>query len=448
MKLKLIFSLLFVSSVVFAQNKEGIIDGIAAQVGDNIILISDLEAQKLQLIQAGEKLDKSSDCKILEMIMFQHLLVNQAKLDSLEISDQQVDAEMENRLRVIEGQIGSRQKMEEFYGKTYGQIKDEFRETIRERMLAQEMERQITADVSVTPKEVKQYYNGLPADSIPFISSKLMFQQIVQYPEVTSDNKKEAYEKLKDIREQILGGKSFATMARLYSQDPGSAANGGKLGEVRRGMMVAPFEAAVFSLEKDQVSDIFETEYGYHIVKLLNRKGDVYEAAHILISPTFDDASLEKAALKIDSCYNSLKKGEITWDDAVLKYSNDEATNQNRGIITNPFTGDQQWEMEHLSQIDQQIYLITDNLEEGQYSEPGLYFNIIERKEGVRIVRLKQRTSPHKANLSDDYELVKNAALNDKKQRIVEEWINAKIKNAYIRLDDAYKHCEFEYDWK
>lgn len=442
-----LFTSLFIlfSSLSFGQGQ--IIDKIVAQVGDNVVLLSDIQAQKLQAMQAGMTITPELDCQILEELMYQFLLLNQAKLDSLEISDQQVDAEMENRIRVIEQQIGSREKMEEFYGKTVTQIKEEFRPVIKDQMLAREMERTITEGISVTPREVEKFFKSLPEDSIPLINAQLSFQQIVIYPSITDKDKQAALDKIKEIRNNIVReGRSFSTQARIHSMDPGSANDGGKIAATR-GMMVPQFEAAVFNLEPGDVSDVFETEYGYHIVKLNERKGDNYVCQHILIIPEFGDDEVEKAALRMDSCYAALKEASITWDQAVLKYSNDEATMQNKGVITNPITGSQMWDMEDLNQVDQQIYIMTDDLDKGDYSAPALYYNIFERKQGIRIVRLMDRTSPHRANLKDDYALIKSAAENQRKQEIVQQWTKDNISKASIRLDEQYKNCEFRNEW-
>ncbi len=429
----------------FAQPKT--VDKIAAQVGEKVILLSDIQGQKLQMLQANMSLTPDTDCQLLEELMYQKLLLNQAILDSIEVTDEQVNAEMENRLRIIENQIGSREKMEQFYGKTIGQIKIEFADAIRDQLLAQEMEREITMGLSVTPREVENFYNSLPKDSIPFINSQLSFQQIVFYPEVTQEDKKRAFQTLEEIRKDIINnGKSFSTQARIHSMDPGSASTGGKI-EASRGMMVAPFEAAAFSLEVGQISSVFETEYGYHILKLLDRKGDEYVCQHILIIPEFASDALEKAAMMMDSCYNLLMTGKTTWNDAVMKFSNDEETKQNSGIITNPITGEQTWDMEDLNQVDQQIYLITDRMGPGDISQPGLYTNIFSRKQGIRIVRLMNRTSPHKANLKDDYNLIKTAAENQKKQEKILSWTKQKIYSTYIRLDDNYQNCNFVNPW-
>ena len=445
--MRLLFLISTALTLSFASNAQETVDKIAAQVGDNIILLSDIQAQKIQILQAGMELEPGIDCQILEQLMFQKLLLNQAELDSIIISDAQVDAEMEQRIRVIEGQIGGREKLEAFYGKTIGDIKREFRSVIHDQLLSQEMERTITADVSVTPREVQRFYESIPYDSIPLISSQLSFQQIVQYPEITAEDKDRAFNKLNEIRTKIVeGGKSFSTQARIHSMDPGSASKGGTI-EATRGMMVPQFEAAVFSLEKNGVSDVFETDYGYHIVKLLDRKGDDYKCQHILIIPEFDYIAVEMAERRMDSCYRLLQSGKITWEEAVQQFSNDESTKQNNGTITNPITGDIMWEMEDLNQVDQQIYLLTNSMEAGEISKPSLYTNMIERKEGIRIVRLVKRTSAHRANLKDDYALIKTAAENDKKQKMIAEWTASKIGNAYIRIDEEFHDCEFFNNW-
>lgn len=448
MKYIVAISFLFAfANTTLAQLKRIPLDGIAAQVGDNVILNSDIEAQVIQAKQAEIDADKNFRCTVLDGLMYQQLLLNQAILDSIVVTDPQVDAEMENRVRVIEEQIGGRDKMEKFYGKTILQIKAEFREIIRERMLAQEMERTITQNITVTPSEVKEFFYSLPADSIPYINAQMSFQQIVIFPEITKADKLAARTELEGILVQARSGRNFASLARKYSHDTGSARLGGEI-SAKRGMMVAPFEDAVFRLKEGDISEVFESEYGYHIVKLIERKGDTYKCAHILITPQHSTSALEKAALRMDSCYAKLKANEITWDDAVLKYSNDEATKLNRGIITNPYTGDQKWDAAHLNEIDQQIYNLTDRLNPGQITSPNLYIDMMTRLEGVRIVRLMNRTEPHKANLQQDYPLIQGAAEQDKRQRIISQWTKKKIKLAYIRVQEPYETCPFKHEWQ
>jgi peptidyl-prolyl cis-trans isomerase SurA len=445
--MRLAFLISVLLSLSLSAKAQTTVDKIVAQIGDNVILLSDIQAQKIQILQAGLELTPEKDCQILEELMYQNLLLNQAILDSIEVSDAQVDAEMEQRIRVIEGQIGGRQKLEEFYGKTIGDIKREFKTVIKDQLLSKEMERTITANVSITPREVRRFYENIPLDSIPLISSQLSFQQIVQYPEITTKDKERAFNKLADIRKKIIkNGKSFSTQARIHSMDPGSATEGGKI-NATRGMMVPQFEAAVFSLDKNGISDVFETNYGYHIVQLLDRKGDDYSCRHILIIPEFEFEAIAVAEKKMDSCYQLLSSGEISWEEAVTRFSNDETTRQNNGTITNPISGDIMWSMEDLNQVDQQIYLLTNSLEKGDLSTPSLYTNMMERKEGIRIVKLVDRTVAHRANLKDDYALIKSAAESEKKQKIVSEWTTSKIGNAYIRLDENYKNCNFSNNW-
>ena len=442
----ILFFCVLCASTVSAQNGK-LVNKVLAQVGDNIILMSDIEIQKLQAKQSEMNVDFDFSCSILEKLMVQELLVNQAKLDSVEVSVEQVDAEMENRLRIIEKDMGGRDKLEEFYGKTTTQIKEEFRSIIKDRILAQEMERTITTGISVTPKEVSTFFEALPKDSIPFINMKLSFQQIVIYPDITQEDKKRAFTELEEVLNLIqVAGKSFETMARIHSDDPGSASQGGKI-EASRGMMVPQFESTVFKLKVGEVSDIIETQYGYHIIKLISRKGDDYTCLHILNMPEFSNDAINEASIRMDECYSRLNQNEITWNEAVSQYSNDDKTKQNGGIITNPITGDQLWDMENLNQVDQQIYLLTDAMEKGDITSPNLYVDIFERKQGIRIVRLMERYEPHVANIKDDYTLIKAAAENDKKQKTMAKWIDSKISNAFIRVDDSYQSCKFSYKW-
>ncbi len=299
MRVYVLYLVIFCVNLVQAQPR--VLDKIAAQIGDNIILLSDLKVQEMQAREANVAIDSSFSCRMLEELMIEQVLVNQAKLDSVIIPDEQVDADMENRLRLIQQQMGGRQKLEEFYGMTYSEIKDKFRESIRSKMLADEMRNTITGVLSVTPKEVSSFFNSLPADSIPFINMQLGFQQIVIYPEITKADKKTAYEKLAGLRNEIVvSGKSFESIARLYSMDPGSAPMGGKIAATK-GMMVPQFESTVFKLKPNEVSEIIETEFGYHIIKLLSRAGEDFVCLHVLIRPEFSIQAVNRASQRMDS---------------------------------------------------------------------------------------------------------------------------------------------------
>ena len=417
---------LFSVNVVQAQPR--VLDKIAAQIGDNIILLSDLKVQEMQAKEANVAIDSSFSCRMLEELMIEQVLVNQAKLDSVIIADEQVDSDMENRLRLIQQQMGGRQKLEEFYGMTYSEIKDKFRESIRSKMLADEMRITITGVLSV-------------------INMQLGFQQIVIYPEITKEDKKTAYAKLAGLRNEIVvSGKSFESIARLYSMDPGSAPMGGKIAATK-GMMVPQFESTVFKLKPNEVSEIIETEFGYHIIKLISRAGEDFVCLHVLIRPEFSIQAVNRASQRMDSCYRMLKMNELTWEQAVSRFSNDVGTKQNKGIITNPKNASQMWDMSDLNEIDQQIYLLTDAMEEGDVTQPNLYMDFMTREQGIRIVRLMKRITAHKANLSDDYALIKQAAENDKRTRILKEWVDAKLGNAYIRIDAEFQGCPYQHKW-
>jgi len=426
MRIPLLLLSVFFSLVAFAQ--PGTLDKIVAQVGDNIILLSDIREQRLQAEEAKIAIDSLFDCRVLEQIMVTQILVNQAKLDSVVVSDEQVDSDMENRLRLIQNQMGGRQKLEEFYQMTYSEIKDKFREIIRTNMLADEMRNTITAGLGVTPKEVKDFFQ-------------------VIYPEITKEDKKIALDRIRELRDQIVvQGKTFESLARLYSMDPGSAPMGGKIAATK-GMMVPQFEATVFKLRPDEISEPIETEFGYHIIKLISRSGDDFICLHILIRPEFSVQTMNKASQRMDSCYRMLKLNELTWEQAVARYSNDASTRQNKGIISNPRNASQLWDMEDLNEIDQQIYLLTDAMEPGDITQPSLYMDFMSRQQGIRIVRLMQRIPAHKANLDADYALIKQAAENDKKARILSEWVKSKIGNAYIRLVPEFASCPLQYPW-
>lgn len=425
-----------------------IIDKVVAQVGDEIILLSDIQTQRLQFIQNGEDGDASTDCAILEEFMYEKLLVNQAKIDSIEVPDEMVNQEMEQRLRYIAGQIGSIEKLEEFYGKSVAQIKAEFFELIKKRMLAERMKQTITENVRITPKEVERFFNSLPQDSIPYINSKVTVAHIVLYPKITEKDKKTAFDQLQELRGDIIGGKRFATIANLYSDDPGSRVSGGDLGWQTRGTMVPEFESALFQLKPNEISEVFETQYGYHIVQLIDRKGDNYSCRHILISPKVSNEALIKAANQIDSLHQQIQLGTITFEEAARRFSDDENSKFNGGQIVNPYSGDYLWDLQNVNEIDPQMSRMIDRLEVGKYSEPALYDNYMEQKQGIRIVKLLARTEPHVASLNTDRQLIEMAAMNKKKQDVMDTWITAKVSGNFILIDPEFlKTCDFKHKW-
>ena len=426
-----------------------IIDKIVAQVGEEIILLSEIQAQRLQLLQEGMEGDKSTDCAILEEYMFEKLLVNQAKIDSIDVPDEMVNQEMEQRIRYIAGQIGSVEKLEEFYGKSVARIKADFFELIKKRMLAERMKQTITENVKVTPMEVERFFKALPKDSIPYINSKITVAQIVLYPKITDDDKALAKAKLESVREDVINRRvSFETAATIHSDDPGSRIAGGSLGWQTRGTMVPEFEGVVFKLKPGEISEVFETQYGYHFIKLIDRKGDNFLCSHILISPKVNDKAWLKASNSIDSIYNEIARGHITFEEAARRFSDDDGSKYNGGQIVNPYSGDYLWDIQNINEIDPQMSPIIESLKIGKYSSPSLYTNYYESKQGVRIVKLIAKTEPHIANLDTDRQLIEMAALNKKKQTVIDAWVNAKISGNFIQIDPEFiRDCTLKYNW-
>jgi peptidyl-prolyl cis-trans isomerase SurA len=442
----LVTLLLIASGRIFSQEQvQGkIIDQVIAVVGGHIILESDIEAQYLQYrMQEGISGSSSTvKCSMLESMLYQKLLLNQAELDSVEVSDSQVEAEMDRRLRHYIGLLGSPEKFEEYYQKSILEFKDELRDQVRELIMVETVQDKITGDVKVTPTEVKSFFKTIPTDSIPLINTEVELLQIVKLPPVNREETEKVKNKLQEIRYRVLNGENFATLAILYSEDPGSAKNGGELGLFGRGEMYPAFEAAAFSLEKGAVSDLVETEAGYHILQMIERRGEYVNVRHILLRPKVSPYDLAQAKIKLDSISNQIKADKITFDEAVIKYSEDPSKN-NGGILINPMTGTSLFETD---QLDPKVAFVIDKLEVGDISEP-VQFQTQENKDAYRILYMKKRTEPHKANLKQDYDKIQAWATEDKKQKVINKWISNKAGQTYVKINDAYKDCSFTNTW-
>jgi peptidyl-prolyl cis-trans isomerase SurA len=436
-----LFALVF-SLSCFSQGQ--VVDRVVAVVGKNMILQSDIEAQYLEYRRQGGIAGsaESIKCQILEGMLYQKLLVNQAALDSVEVTDAQVEAELDRRIQYFIMQLGSKEKLEEFYGKSVVEMKEEFRSLIKDQALVEKVESTITEGLSVSPSEIKQYYKNLPADSIPLVNSEVEIEQIVKIPPVSMEQRVAVKEKLRELRKRVLDGENFATLAVLYSEDPGSAKKGGELGFYGRGELYPEFEAAAYKLKPGEISDIVETKAGYHIIQLIEKKDDYINARHILlmVKPSLYD--LQKAKMELDSIAGLISSGSITFEEAAIKYSDDPLKN-NGGVMINPSTGNTRFEMDEL---EPQVSFAINNLEVGQVSG-AIPMKTEEGDDAYRLLKVKSRTEAHRANLTDDYDNIQNAALNDKHGRVIEEWVNKKVRNAYVYIVDDYKDCDFMYDW-
>jgi len=424
--------------------QENTIEKIIAVVGSNILMQSELETQYIQRV--GEGNTEITKCKLFEELLYQKLLLEQAQKDSIEISDTQVESELERRFRFYITQLGSEEKFVQFYGKTIAAFKIELRDKIRDLLLSQTMQGKITNGISVTPSEVKNYYNNINPDSLPLINAEVEIGQIVKKPFISLEAKAEAKKKTEDIRQRILKGEKFSTLAVLYSEDPGSSKNGGEYKNIQRGMFVPEFDAVAFRIKEKEISEVFETLYGYHIMELIERKGEMVDVRHILIAPQVATSDILAAKLFLDSIHNLINKDSISFSDASGKFSDDEESKNNGGIILNPQTGTTKFEMDEIGQLDPNLVFSIDKMKVGELTT-ALPMTTKDAKQAYRLVYLKSRTEPHRANLKDDYQKIQALVLAEKQQKAVMNWTLKKIPTTYIKIADDYKNCKFDTQW-
>lgn len=449
LKNKTFFLLVFIFALAantFAQEK--IIDRVVAVVGGNILLQSELEAQFQQYqSQPDAVIDETVKCKLLEELLYQKLLLAQAQKDSLEVTEGQIEQEMDRRLNFYIQQFGSEERFVEFYGKSVDDFKTDLRDNVRDLLLSQQMQSKIIGNVTVTPNEVKQYFDAIHPDSLPFIDAEVEIGQIVRKPSITPEAKKAAKEKIEGIRERIVSGKTtFAAMAGLYSEDPGSSSKGGLYEKIQRGQFVPEWDAMAFTIKPNEVSPVFETVYGYFIIQLIERRGEEVDARSLLIAPKVDVGDLLIAKQYLDTVHMRLSADTIAFGEAAARYSNDDATKFNGGLILNPYTGSTRFPMDELGQIDQNLAFSIQNLKVGDFTKP-MPFTTSDGKQAYRILYLKAQTEPHKANMKDDYQQIQNAATTKKQQDMIDSWTKKKIANNYIRIADDFKSCNFNNKW-
>lgn len=444
----LIFLLLTFSNLekLIAQPQGETIDKIVAIVGNNKILYSEVESQYWQLVMQGSPQSDELRCSIFEELLLQKLLLNQAQIDSITVSESQVEGELDRRIRYFIYQLGSKEKLEEFYGKSVLEIKEEFRDLIRDQILIQTMQGKITENVKVTPAEVRRYFMGLHPDSIPLIESTYEIGQLVIVPQVSDEERAILKAKLEGLRERIVKGENFQAMAVLYSEDPGSSKKGGELGMFGRGEMFPEFEAAAFGLKTPgEVSPVIETKVGFHLLQLIERKGDYVNVRHILLISKASPIALFNTKLKLDSIYNDILAGKISFAEAVNKYGIENLQSQD-GIMVNSYSGNSRFTAEELNQMDPSIFFTIEKLEVGQVSKP-VAFQTEEGKDAYRLLYLKSRTKPHKANLEEDYNTIQEIALQKKKLKAMQQWVNEKKGNTYVKIMEEFQGCLFNYDW-
>lgn len=429
---------------VKAQQK-ALIDKVIGKVGGEIILLSSLEEQ-IALLQAEQgPLPEDARCLILDNLLTQRLLLNQAKLDSIVVGEEEVEQQLDARIdRILRYMNNDVSQFEAYYGRGIDEVKAQFREDLRNQLLVERMQSQLILDATVTPREVKAFFSRIPKDSLPYFNSEVEIGEIIYYPPVNEEERQKAYEKLENIRRQILEEKAdFAELAATYSDD-GSARAGGNLGWAKRGDYVPEFEAAAYNLEQGEISDIVESEFGLHIIELLERRGNSINVRHILIKPEITLADYEKARAMLDSVRNLLVSDSITFSRAVKLFSSEkEQSYNNDGRMVNPQSGNTIFET---SQLDPDVYFAIDTLEVGEFTQPYQITNMRGEK-GYRILNLQSRTRPHVANIEKDYPKIREAAMEEKQNMQINEWVDEKVEATFIQIDPYFSDCAILQKW-
>ena len=440
-----------------------VVDEVIWVVGDEAILKSDVEAMRIQGQQEGMRWNGDPDCAIPEQIAVQKLFLNQAIIDSIEVTEAEISQGVEQYLENMISAIGSREKLEEYHKKNISQIRADLRESYRERQMVQGMQQKLVKDLTVTPAEVRRYFKDIPQDSLPFVPTEVEVQIITQQPRIEQAEIDRIKERLREFTDRINKGEtSFQTLARLYSQD-GSARNGGELGFTGRAGWVPEFANVAFNLtDPKKVSRIVETEFGYHIIQLIEKRGEKVNARHILLKPEVSDEAVQKALLRLDTIATAIRQGEVpemlkafvnpdkpiekfSFEDAVSVFSDDKDTRNNNGLMFNVTQEGQRTSRFKLADLPAEVAKTVDALQVGEVSKPFKMIN--ERGKTVcAVVKLKNRTEGHKATITEDFQVMKNVVLAKRREQVLHDWVVKRIKSTYVRINDRYRNCNFEYE--
>ena len=444
MKIRIAIVFLFIGMGMFAQEKVKV-DGVATVVGDNIVLNSEIDAFKQELIQQSGGQIEISDCEMLEQIMNRKLLAHHAVIDSIVVNEGEIQQQVQRKTDYFTQQLGSPEKMLELYGfDNMKDLRDELYRVEKEGLLIQKMQQELTSDIDITPEEVKRYYNSLKEEgNLPEIGAEIELSQIVLNVEPSEVEIQRTIDRLKEIKKEVEEGASFKMKAILYSDDPGVTQNSGFYSIERNSPFVKEFKEAAFSMEEGEISDPFKSEFGYHILMVEKIKGKQRDVYHILMQPKADDDAIERVRDSLTLYREKILKMEMTFDEAVLKYSDDKDTRLNEGVLMNPVSGDTRFEQ---TRMDPELYSKVSSLEAGELSRVFLD----ETRQGAKMFKvllLKSKTQAHEADLSVDYEKIMDLALQKKKTETIEKWSEDKIKDTYVKINEAYLSCEFKSDW-
>jgi peptidyl-prolyl cis-trans isomerase SurA len=428
----------FTTQHATAQENQGfIVDKIIGKVDNYIVLKSELDRAYLDYVANGGRGGDQSRCQFLALLIRNKLMMAKAEIDSIVVSDDEVDSNTERRMGLILAQYGgSAEELENKFGKSFEQIKTELRDQVREQMIVSEMEQTITKDITVTPAEVKRFFNRIPSDSLPFFSAEVEVAQIVRIAKISEKQKEETKRQLIELRNRILTGEDFTTLAKSNSADPSVTTNGGNMGWVGRGALVPEFEAMAFKLKPNEISMPVETEYGFHIIQLLDRRGNEYNARHILMSPSPSTEDVQLASKYLDSIRTVILKDSIAFQKMAKDQSDDMVTKGSGGFFADGNGGTRI----SVDEIDPVVFFAIDSMKIGTISQP-LRYRTDQGKEAVRILFYKSRIAPHIASLKDDWNRIQSATLGQKKNRVLEKWFNKARKDVFISLDPSYNFC-------
>ncbi len=437
----LLLCALCTSIAVSAQ--DNVIDEVVWVVGDEAILKSDIEEERIRAQYEGQKLEGDPYCVIPERLAIQKLFLHQAAIDSIEVDESDVLSRVEEQTNFYISQIGSKEKMEEYFNKTATKIREELRDNIRDAMIVQRMQEKIVGDIKVTPAQVRRYFKDLPADSIPYIPTQVEVQIITIEPKIQQEEIDQIKERLREYTERVNSGTTqFSTLARLYSEDSGSAIHGGELDFMGRGSLDPAFANVAFNLtDPKKVSKVVESEYGYHIIQLIEKRGDRIKVRHILLIPKVAQADLDAASLRLDSIADDIRNSKFTFEEAAQYISSDKDTRNNHGLLPNKRTGTSKFQMQELPA---EIAKVVDKMNVGEISNAFTMINDKQKNVCV-IVRLKTRINGHKATITDDYQQLKDVVVNKRQNEKLDKWIREKQKNTYVRINENWQNCDFKY---
>jgi len=435
--------MLAVLTVMQLTAQDNVIDEVVWVVGDEAILKSEVEQERIRAQYEGRKFDGDPYCVIPEELALQKLFLNQAAIDSIEASESDVLSQVEYQMNAYITQIGSLEKVEEYFDKSSMDIREELRESARRMLTMQMMQRELMKDVKVTPAEVRRYFKNLSSDSIPYIPTQVEVQLITIEPKIPEEEIDRVKARLREFTDRINSGEtSFSTLARLYSKDPDSAPRGGETGFRGKGFWVPEFANMAFNLnDPKKVSKIVETEFGYHIMQLVEKRGDRVNVRHILLKPQVAEQDLMDALSRLDSIADDIRNNKFTFEDGATHISSDKETRMNKGLLPNPNTGTSKFEMQELPQ---EIARAVNTMNVSEISKPFIMINS-KGKEVCAIVKLKSRVKGHKATLAEDFQALKDVVLEKKRSEKIEKWIKEKQKSTYVRINEKWRNCDFKY---